>query len=193
MGVEKVLPFPGKPGSSFSMKVYSRPEVLEDHIAPAFLSLIGIPNNDSSINLPTNGSTGVPLNNIIEVVTPSTVGGDLSFVTPIGGPEPEAPSSIVDFSDFNIRTVRIGADGSLIGEPTIDFRDVLFQALLGNASVDSTLTDATLSLLADELSVSNDVIEAIESAVAEDRSAALVGLSSEEFERTSGSAFLTSL
>jgi hypothetical protein len=90
--------------------------------------------------------------------------------------------------------VDLAADGSLIdGGRFLTLQDVLFQALLENSTISSTLTESTISLLAEELSISVDVMDAIESAVGDAQSADLVGLTSDEFARYSGSAFLTSL
>lgn len=176
------------------MKVYSRPEALEDHIAPAAFAITPIPGDGSNVGIPSN----IPFTSIDNILNnptgiPGSFPGELSLVTAFEpSPAPELPSQTIDFSEFRIRTVRVGID-ALLGEPVIEPQDAALQSLLGTTTVDSVLTDPATSLLADELSVSNDVIEAISSAVGEDRSTALVGLSSDEFERAGGSAFLTSL
>jgi hypothetical protein len=170
------------------MKVYSRPEVLEDHIAPALIMAtpdVGIFLGDNIQNGEFQGNNG-------PIITPIT--GD-PIVFEVFVPKPDPISTPVDFSAFKIRTVKIGSDGSLFSgsQPEIDLQSALFQTLLGKVSFSSPVTQSTISLLADELSSNHSVIEAIDSAVGEDRSAALVGLSSEEFERSGGAAFLTSL
>jgi hypothetical protein len=176
------------------MKVYSRPEVLEDHIAPAFVisaSDIGVLADNSPSNIEIQGSNGtIDTPNL--VITPAIFIS--SFVLNDIAPEPEPLPSLSGVSEFNIRTVKIGSDGSLFSgkQPEIDFQTVLLP-LIGNTSISGSLTEATVSLFADEFSSNDSVIDAIDSAVGKDRSAALVGLSSEEFERSGGAAFLTSL
>jgi hypothetical protein len=176
------------------MKVYSRPEVLEDHIAPALVipgSDIGVfvGNNNAGIEIQGNNTAINPALIITPAIFESRfVGGDLA-------PQPESLSSASDFSEFKIRTVTIGTDSSLFSgkRPEIDFQKVLFQALIGNTSFSSSLTEATASILANELGSTDSIIDAIDSAVGGDRSTELVGLSSEEFERIGGAAFLTKI
>lgn len=180
------------------MKVYSRPEVLEDHIAPAALTIISILGDGSNTTVPSSNGQFNSVDNILNNTgaVPGSFHGDILAVTSLGlgatPGSPELPSQTIDFSEFRIRTVRVGID-SLLGEAVIEPQDAALQSLIGTTAVDSVLTDPGASLLAEELSVSNDVIEAISSAVGEDRSTVLVGLSSDEFERAGGSAFLTSL
>jgi hypothetical protein len=168
------------------MKVYSQPEALEDHIAPAAISIPAM----ETPTLAMNGSFEGIGNN------PNIAAIPFLEITSGLGPSPALPAEPVVLSDFlsefNIRTIRVGAGDSLIDDP-LDFEQAVFRTLLGSTTVESTLTNATISLLVDELSISNDVIEAIAPAVGPDRSSELLGLSSEEFSRTSGSAFLTSL
>lgn len=163
------------------MKVYSRPEVLEDHIAPAFVGVVTPP-----MNLPP------------AVVNPSISNIDISVITlgeaSLHLPEPIAPTLADHFPEFHIRTVAIQLNGSLVNSPAIDFNDTLFQSLAINTQIEGALpTTTTGSLLAEDLRVSDSLIGAIESVVGADRSAELVGLSSDQFERLPGSAFLTSL
>jgi hypothetical protein len=159
------------------MKVYSQPEVLEAHIAPASLIMDSTTiQNAVNIGIDTDPN---PINFDAMVLSPSQSQPEPLL---IGGPE------------FNIRTVNLAADGSLIdGGRFLTLQDVLFQALLENSTISSTLAESTVSLLAEELSISIGVMDAIESAVGEAPSADLVGLSSNEFARYSGGAFLTSL
>jgi hypothetical protein len=179
------------------MKVYAQPEVLEENIAPAAITImpdgtITVSSEPPTVgsNLPINGGNIVSDgNNVIQVVPSSS----LSLFDPIVT-SPAEPLVLSDhLSDFNIHTIRVGVNDSLFGEPTINLQNVVFQVLVESSPFESTLAEVTASGLAGELSASNDVIAAIDSAVGKDRSAELVGLSSDEFSRTSGSAFLTSL
>lgn len=176
------------------MKAYSGPEVLEDHIAPASISLAGLTSNDPAIEVAAAEVAAFPASNDIGNPTiPVNVVGDPSLVTVLAPTlEPDAPFQLVDASDFNVRTVGAPND-ALNGISTFAFREALFQSLRVNTTLDEIFSDSTLSTLADELSISIGVVDAIESAVGLSRPAALVGLSSDEFERSPGSAFLTSL
>ncbi|HET6408479.1 MAG TPA: hypothetical protein VFG14_11405 [Chthoniobacteraceae bacterium] len=153
------------------MKVYSQPEVLEDHIAPAALI--------------TNSFTDAGL-------APGSEANASSFADSF---DPAAPTEPVTIGgDFDIQTVAIGTNGSPISNPElIDFNATVLQSLIGNVEIGTESSDVTFTRLADVLGVQNDILEPIESAVGEDRSIALVGLSSKEFERSGGAAFLTSL
>jgi hypothetical protein len=176
-GGKKSLSSAKEVDTGFPMKVYSPPEVLEAHIAPASLIMDGtMIQNAVNIGIDTDRD---PINFDAMDFSPSQSQPEPLL---IGGPE------------FNIRTVDLAADGSLIdGGRFLTLQDVLFQALLENSTISSTLTESTISLLAEELSISVDVMDAIESAVGDAQSADLVGLTSDEFARYSGSAFLTSL
>jgi autotransporter-associated beta strand protein len=146
------------------MKVYSQPEVLEAHIAPAAL-------------ITELSESGLQAESLL-----------------IGGPE------------FDIRIVTFASDGSLIySRGAIDLHNVFSAPLSGDTGVESAL---------DELNVSHSVTEGIESAVGITKSgigtlllsgnnsvsgavteggSATLGLSSDEYARTSGNALLTSL
>ena len=169
------------------MKVYSRPEVLEDHIAPAAIGAMpGEGNTFGQNNFPGGGDPFPP-----NVILTPVVGGGIP--SPMEPSLPQRPL-LTQIPDFHIRTVTFGPGGSLIsGGPELDFRDPVFRDLLGGVETESTLVDDRISFLTDELSISTAVIGAIQSVVGEDRSDELVGLSSDEYEHTSGSAFLTSL
>ena len=156
------------------MKAFTGPESLEAHIAPAAL-------------ISTDGTN-----------TADVVPGDQASIEPIdfaatpGGTQ----LGLFEGSGIHIQTVTLGADGSPLagGQPAAGRLDGLLLPLLGNFTIESSLTEpSAISLLADEVKPSESVLAAITSAVGEDRSAALVGLSSEEFERSGGAAFLTRL
>jgi hypothetical protein len=171
------------------MKVYSQPEVLEDHIAPASLILASglsgfFGNNDPNIVQNIND----PLNPTFEIRVIA-----LEPATPASSPQPLFTAPL--FSEFKIRTVPVSSFASLFsGErPEMNTQSVLLDSLIGEVDFSSSLTDSTVSLLSDVLSSDASVIDPVESVVGSDRAAALVGLSSEEFERSGGSAFLTSL
>lgn len=164
------------------MKVFCRPEVLEDHIAPASLPLTGV----SGIGFVPGDSTLIPVsNNIGNPAIPVNVVGDPSLATVLEPTlQPDAPFQSVAVSD---------ADGSLLGISTFRFQDALFQSPLVNTTFGDIFSESARLFLADELSISIGVIGAIESAIGLQRSAGLAGLTSDEFERAPGSAFLTPL
>jgi hypothetical protein len=156
------------------MKAYSGPEELEAHIAPA--ALIAADGTNTADVVPGDQTS------IESIDLTATQGG-----TQLG---------LFERSGFRIQTVTLGADGSPLagGQPAAGRLDDLLLPLLGDFTIESSLTEpSAISLLADEVKPSESVLAAIVSAVGEDRSAALVGLSSEEFERSGGAAFLTRL
>lgn len=177
------------------MKVFCPPEVLEDHIAPASISMAGLPSDDAVVDIITSGS-GLPLviNDAGDTPIPGNVVGEPSFDTilePTSALEVQPP--LGGLTDSAVRAIRIGTVDTLLGVSAFDFRDVLLQSLIVNPTFEDVFSDTTLSSLANELSISLDVADAIESAIGVGRPPTLVGLSSAEFERIPGSAFLTSL
>jgi hypothetical protein len=157
------------------MKVYSRPEVLEAHIAPAALITDNAANAD-------NGSLS------------NEAPPDSSEFSTID-PEPEPEPLVISNPEFRIRTITFDADGSLQlgGIESVGTVDGLFLTLLGESRIGTSIAAPSNVSLLDDLDSGDSVIDAIQSVIANHPTMAFAGLSSEEFERSGGSAFLTSL
>src|SRR4030095_10681873 len=157
------------------MKVYSRPEVLEAHIAPASLITDSAANTDN-----TSLSNEAP--------------PDSSEFSTIN-PEPEPEPLVISNPEFRIRTVTFDADGSLElgGIESVGTVGRLFLTLLGESRIGTSIAAPSNVSLLDDLDSADSVIDAIQSVIADHPTLALAGLLWKEFERSGGSAFLRSL